>query len=66
MSGRLVVGRYFKISQISLTCAHVNAKKDMLPQEHWGQGTVPSEFGVLDFTNVKQGLYGYKYLLVLC
>jgi hypothetical protein len=36
----------------------------MLLPEQWSQENVPGEFWELDLTEVKPGLYVYKYLLV--
>lgn len=36
----------------------------MLPPGQQSQGTVPGEFCEMDFTEVKPGLFDYKYLLV--
>lgn len=47
-----------------MICAQVNAKRNQLPQGNRSQGTVPGEFWELDFTEIKPGLYGYRYLLV--
>lgn len=37
----------------------------MLPWRQWNQGTVAGEFGEMDFTEIKPGLYGCKHLLIL-
>lgn len=52
------------ISNRCMTCAQVNTKRNQLPQGNRSQGTVPGEFWELDFTEIKPGLYGCKYLLV--
>lgn len=57
-------GKLESISDGCLTCAQVKAKKGIFHPGQWSQGTILGEFWELDFTEVKPGLYGYKYLLV--
>jgi hypothetical protein len=62
-----ILGHWEKLQSIPdqcLTCVQANAKKDMLLPEQWSQENVPGEFWELDLTEVKPGLYVYKYLLV--
>lgn len=46
------------------TCLKVNANQVITPSGAWHRGITPGEHWDLDFTEMKSGIYGYKYLLV--